>query len=102
MNGARFTTGKVGQAFSFDGVDDYVQIPDSPSLNPTSITVEAWFNPGSWGGNGAESIVMKPYTSPLANPYYQYGMTFVGYGYWHYQGYFDFEVSVGGTNYSVS
>jgi len=36
--------GKFGKALSFDGVDDYVEVPDSESLNPTEeITVMGWF-----------------------------------------------------------
>ncbi len=31
MNGATFAPGKVGQAFSFDGVDDYVELPPTAS-----------------------------------------------------------------------
>jgi len=34
--------GIVGQAFSFDGVAGYVQIPDSPVLRPLNLTIEAW------------------------------------------------------------
>ena len=33
----------AGTALGFDGVDEYVNIPDTPSLNPTSaLTIEAW------------------------------------------------------------
>jgi len=34
--------GKFGTAGSFDGTDDYVEIPYSASLNPDEFTVEAW------------------------------------------------------------
>ena len=44
-NGTSFATGKIGQALSFDGVDDFVQLSSNSSLNPTSITVEGWLNP---------------------------------------------------------
>ena len=39
-----FAAGKVGQAFSFNGRNGYVSIPDSPSLHAFagSITVMAW------------------------------------------------------------
>ena len=40
--GATFATGQVGQAFSFDGTDDFVQIQDDASLNPGQISVMAW------------------------------------------------------------
>jgi len=49
MNGATFAPGKVGQAFKFDGADDYVQIPFDSRYNfpPTGqFTVELWINPG--------------------------------------------------------
>ncbi|MFH1942624.1 MAG: chitobiase/beta-hexosaminidase C-terminal domain-containing protein [bacterium] len=44
-NGASYAVGKVGQAFSLDGVDDYIRIADSAELDPSSqtgFTVEAW------------------------------------------------------------
>ena len=43
QNGATFAPGEVGQAFSFDGVDDYVQVvneePFDFGSNPFSISV---------------------------------------------------------------
>jgi len=34
---------KKGFALAFDGVDDYVEVPDHPSLNVTeALTIEAW------------------------------------------------------------
>jgi hypothetical protein len=56
-NGATFASGEVGQAFSFNGVNQYVQIADSPSLRPLSVTLELWFN-ASNTGNG--SLISKP------------------------------------------
>src|SRR3954471_23366797 len=34
--------GMNGTAFSFDGTNGYVQIPDSALLRPTNLTIEAW------------------------------------------------------------
>lgn len=48
LNGTDFTTGKIAQAFSFDGVDDAISVPASTSLDVGSaggFTVEFWFNP---------------------------------------------------------
>lgn len=43
QNGATFATGKVAQAFSLDGVDDYVDVQGSSAISAiNSITVEAW------------------------------------------------------------
>lgn len=44
INGATFAPGKVGQAFSFDGVDDYVRIPASPDFDFSgSFSIGYWF-----------------------------------------------------------
>ena len=45
-NGATSVAGKVGQAFSFDGTDDYIEAPGSgiPTGN-SEYTVEFWVNP---------------------------------------------------------
>lgn len=46
-----WTNGKRGRALTFDGATNYVSVPSSPSLNPTSqITISAWVRANSWGG----------------------------------------------------
>ncbi|MGQ9644491.1 MAG: LamG domain-containing protein, partial [Ignavibacterium sp.] len=43
INGATLTTGKIGQALSFDGVDDYVRVVDNESLRLTgNLTISLW------------------------------------------------------------
>jgi CSLREA domain-containing protein len=42
VNGATTGPGKVGAAFELDGVDDWVEFPDHPSLTPSSFTLDAW------------------------------------------------------------
>lgn len=42
QGGVSFAGGKVGQGFLFDGNDDVVSIPDSPTLKPAQVTVDAW------------------------------------------------------------
>ena len=59
QNGVTFGTGLVGQAFSFDGVDDAVVVNDTPALNPTSITVEAWIKPDSAPMGTLRDVVTK-------------------------------------------
>lgn len=48
LNGAAFAPGKVGHAFTLDGVDDMVVVPDSPNLNfaPNEpMTIHMWAYP---------------------------------------------------------
>ncbi len=48
VNGATYGTGKVGQAFSFNGVNQEVQVPDSAVLDlTTDFTFDAWVNPAA-------------------------------------------------------
>ncbi|HEX8073006.1 MAG TPA: LamG-like jellyroll fold domain-containing protein [Pyrinomonadaceae bacterium] len=57
QNGATFAPGFVGQAFSFDGVDDFVQVPDGPGLVITNqITIGAWVKPLSATGRIVDKI----------------------------------------------
>ena len=56
--GVSFASGKVGQAFSFDGVNGSVVVPDSSSLRlTTQLTIETWINPRST--NADQAIVGK-------------------------------------------
>ena len=44
-------SGRFGSALSFDGVNDWVTVPDSASLDLSSgMTVEAWVRPSRLGG----------------------------------------------------
>ena len=65
-----FTTGKVGQAFTFDGVNDYIQLP-SNSLNFTGdFSISGWaYFPTNYSGSSAMYIlsnwnVPSWYTNP--------------------------------------
>jgi hypothetical protein len=68
INGATWAAGKVGGALSFDGVSDYIDVPDDPSLRFTqnsSFTLCAWVNPISSTSGGA--IVGKWQTDHRSN-----------------------------------
>jgi hypothetical protein len=52
VNGTAFTTGVIGQAFSFDGVDDQVEIPHTAANSPSNaVTVSAWIRPLAYEDN---------------------------------------------------
>ena len=58
--GATWVQGKFGKALSFDGVDDYVEVPDSASLDITDeLTIEAWIKPESTQGSGGWGIIVS-------------------------------------------
>jgi len=41
-NGVTWTDGKFGKALSFDGVDDYVEVPSNANLDSPSFSVVLW------------------------------------------------------------
>jgi len=66
--GAIWTTGIVGSALSFDGVDDYIIIPDALSLRPEyAITIESWVKPmgkpgGPWSRGAWGKVIERDYS----------------------------------------
>lgn len=58
-HGAKLTSGKVGQAYSFNGANNYIDIVDSNSLKLTSeFTISAWIYRSS-DSNDFERIISK-------------------------------------------
>ena len=56
--GATYAAGKVGQAFSLDGLDDRIRVPNRAVLNPTAgFTIEAWIKSNT--NDGPRTIVSK-------------------------------------------
>lgn len=68
-NGASFAPGLVGTAFAFNGANQFVQVPDSPSLNPTNgLSIEAWVNVSRYSANDGVTVVGKD--NPYGNRQY--------------------------------
>ncbi|WKZ21454.1 MAG: Ig-like domain-containing protein [Candidatus Brocadiaceae baterium WH-1] len=73
FNGPVWTTGKINSALSFDGVNDYVEVPNSTSLNPVNfVTVSAWIYPTAPGQSNDSKIIAKRHQT-LANDNYSLG-----------------------------
>ena len=67
-NGATFAPGKVGQAFSLDGTDDYVEVSDSPNISFTGpFTIDAWINTND---NTTEHGIVEKYDGSGQNGYF--------------------------------
>ena len=63
--------GDQDPAVSFDGINDYVGVPTSSALNPTSaVTLEAWVRRGDWGSGIWQSVIGKPGTGQSMNESY--------------------------------
>ncbi|MCI0748786.1 MAG: LamG domain-containing protein [Verrucomicrobia subdivision 3 bacterium] len=75
LDGAGFATGRIGHAFSFDGVDDRIAVPDAQSLQLTpSLSIEGWINIRGWpspqNSFGAGMIVFRGDDRPGLDPFY--------------------------------
>ena len=51
LTGAAFAPGNVAQAFSLDGIDDYVYLGIPVAQGVPALTYEAWINPDDVTGN---------------------------------------------------
>ncbi len=60
-NGAAWGPGRSGTAVSFDGTDDFFEVPETAELEPAQITVAAWFCPDELrsSGNTRDWLVSK-------------------------------------------
>ncbi len=65
--GASFGAGMIGQAFSFDGNNQFLEIPATTSLEPNSVTLECWFNTSNPGNGG--NLISKPVGSGTLDSY---------------------------------
>ncbi len=78
LGGPTRVAGKYGNALSFDQVNDYLSVPNSPSLNfsGSAATLSMWINPGSLSG---DSVVLgKFWNTNMSSPSYQYGLELSG------------------------
>jgi choice-of-anchor C domain-containing protein len=58
--GVTFASGKVTEAFAFNGTSSFVQVTSSPALKPTGpFTLEAWVNYDQQTGMNGDTIAMK-------------------------------------------
>jgi hypothetical protein len=70
LNGpTRVTTGKFGRALTFDGVNDWVTVADSASLDVTRITVESWVRPTALG-SAWRTVLLKEQPGDLVYSLY--------------------------------
>ncbi len=67
-----FVPGVAGRALLLDGIDDFVEVADSPSLNPAgAVSISAWWWSTAFSGSGSDPIVDKG-AACHCPPYYQY------------------------------
>ena len=90
VNGAKLSTGRLddeNSAYSFDGVDDYIELPSSPSLNISEGTICFWIRVTGDSNEKSQAIISKVGETGIGYIISAYSST----GYW-----FD-ELYGGGT-----
>ena len=83
LHGATFVAGKHGNAVSFDGQADYVEVSNSASLDigGSGLTIAFWARIQSTNSGVDYVIVGKPWSgSSMPSPFYQYGVEYSNSG----------------------
>ena len=73
VNGAALTKDRFGidnSSYNFDGVNDYIEVANSNSLNPDYISISVWVNPKV--NNTTSPVVMKYRSTPTEASYWFY------------------------------
>lgn len=58
VNGATLTTdrfGKTNSAYSFNGIDNYIKVLNSVTLNPSSVSISGWYLTNNLPSNASDS-----------------------------------------------
>jgi glucose/arabinose dehydrogenase/PKD repeat protein/chitodextrinase len=78
QNDPTWTAGKYGGGLRFDGVNDFLTVLNSPSINVsgTALTLSMWINPLAGGGD--QVPFAKFWSGTMASPFYQYGLELGG------------------------
>jgi glucose/arabinose dehydrogenase/PKD repeat protein len=79
LNGLAWGTGKYGSGLSLDGVNDYLSVPNSASLNVSgsALSLSMWVNPNT-ASTGDHVLLGKHWNATMTSPYYQYGIELQG------------------------
>jgi len=70
VNNPTWVEGRVGRALSFDGVDDFIEIGDRPTLNfhgTQPFTIEGWVRPAVAGHSGT---IVGRYNAGITGNYF--------------------------------
>jgi len=73
-SGATWTTGRIGGAVSFDGTNDYVDLP-SFDISGNELTIATWVNFNSFPNNIDQRFISKANGSQAASHYWMLGHT---------------------------
>jgi hypothetical protein len=69
-NGPVWGAGKIGNALSFDGQDDYVQVPYRSSIAPQHLTVATWFRAATFANVQWNATLVNQGANEWDNGYY--------------------------------